>query len=120
MSIQVNYALKINELHNRLSVQLKTTVQIAIEIGKLLLEVKEHCPHGTFLNWIDSNCDFDDNTAYRYIKCHKYFDKIPNVGNLQEAYNKIKEIETKEKQEEWKRKDRLIKERMNTGKKPEN
>ena len=33
-------------------------VEDAIKLGELLTNVKQQLPHGTFLNWINDNCNF--------------------------------------------------------------
>ncbi len=114
MNLQINeYAKKINELHKILNIQLKTPLNTAIEIGQLLIEVKENVGHGNFLNWIKDNCFFSDKTAQSYMKCYLYKSKIESVSNLNEAYKQIEYIERQEKQKEWQKKDTAIKQKIN-------
>ena len=47
---------KINELHLRINSGLKKTVSWAINIGKMLEEVKEQVGHGEFEKWVSDNC----------------------------------------------------------------
>ena len=58
---------------------------------------KEFVGHGNFVKWIENNLDIDDNTVYRYIKLYSYADKIPILGNLQDAYKQIETIEAQAK-----------------------
>ena len=80
-----------------LNTTLKMTVQKAIRVGQLLSEQKEFVGHGNFVKWIENNLDIDDNTVYRYIKLYSYADKIPILGNLQDAYKQIETIEAQAK-----------------------
>ncbi|MDY7027155.1 MAG: DUF3102 domain-containing protein [Spirochaetota bacterium] len=59
--------------------------------------------HGEFLPWLKENVPFEQKTAWRYMKLHEHNCKLGTVTNLQEAYRKIEEIETQEKQTEQKR-----------------
>jgi len=61
------------------------------------LKQKEFVGHGNFVKWIENNLDIDDNTVYRYIKLYSYADKIPILGNLQDAYKQIESIEAQAK-----------------------
>jgi hypothetical protein len=119
MNIQISdYAKKINELHGLIGVQLRTPLNTAIEIGKLLSEVKETVGHGNFIQWINDNCYFDERTCQRYIKLFEYKNKTDSVSDLQEAYKQIETIEKQEKQTELQRKNSMINEYIKTGVKP--
>ena len=118
-SVMINLKTKINERHVCLINGLKKSVQIAIEVGEYLTEVKEQCEHGKFVLWIEKNCEFSVKTAYNYLNLFNYKNKIVRVTNLQEAYTQIEFIEKKEKYEtELKKKDKMT-QRKKTGEKPE-
>jgi len=53
-----------------------------------------------FLPWIERELPFSERTAYNYISLYQWRDKVATVANLQDAYKKVKQIETKEKQKE--------------------
>lgn len=107
-----------NEL-TELNTTLKMTVQKAIRVGQLLSEQKEFVGHGNFVKWIENNLDIDDNTVYRYIKLYSYADKIPILGNLQDAYKQIETIEAQAKMTAEENQRKMIAEYRKTGKKPE-
>lgn len=108
----------INSLHSGIIEKLRTSVQDAIEIGRLLTEQKEDLAHGDFLPWIDENCRFSDDTARRYMSLSAHADKIRSVRNLQEAYQKVAQIETAEKQREKHERERRVEHYEETGEKP--
>ncbi|MDY7028625.1 MAG: DUF3102 domain-containing protein [Spirochaetota bacterium] len=66
----------------------------------LLTEQKAELAHGEFLPWLKENVPFSEDTAERYIQLFAYRDKTASVADLQDAYKKIEEIETAEKQSE--------------------
>jgi hypothetical protein len=103
------------ELNNTL----KMSVQKAIRIGELLTEQKEIVGHGLFIQWIESNLDISTNTVERYMKLFAYQNKIPNLGNLQEAYKQIETLEAQAKQTKEERDRAMIAEYRKTGKKPD-
>ena len=118
-NISIGYADKINQLHEGIQSKMKTSVQDAIEIGRLLHGVKAIIQHGNFLEWITENCNFSDRTARRYISLFDYADKLDRVSDLQEAYQQIETLEQQEKKSEYaKQKDR-INHFMKTGEKLE-
>lgn len=115
MTIQVNYAKQINELHNKLGLQLRTPIKTAIEIGKLLCDVKKKIGYGNYKAWIYDNCNFSERTAYNYVATFNYNDKIASVATLQEAYKQIEQIEYQKKLTESQKKKEAIKEYKQTG-----
>lgn len=118
-AIEKNKATQeIIKLHNGIMDSMRRAVPDAIRIGQIIAEQKEKFEHGAFLPWVET-LPFDDNTAYRYMKLFQYADKIPRVGNLQEAYKQIESLEAIEKRAEDERKQKLILERIKTGIKPE-
>jgi hypothetical protein len=109
---------KIIDLHRGIITSARRSVQEAILIGEIISEQKMILSHGEFIPWI-STLPFDDNTAYRYLKLNTFSNKIPTVGNLQEAYKQIETLEAQEKQSKEQRQRSLIAEYRKTGKKPE-
>ncbi|MFA5753553.1 MAG: DUF3102 domain-containing protein, partial [Bacteroidales bacterium] len=97
---------------------LKMSVQKAIKIGQLLTEQKEFVGHGGFLSWIDERLDISKNTVERYMKLYSYQNKIPNLGNLQDAYHQIETLEQQEKLSKQERERSLVSEYRKTGTKP--
>ncbi|SRR5579883_153170 len=61
----------INDAHKRCSQALRDGLQHALEAGRLLLEAKEEVPHGQWIPWIETHCDFALRTAQAYMKIAK-------------------------------------------------
>ena len=62
---------EINRLHQSFCDGLRTTLQIAIQIGELLVEQKQKCGHGKWIPWIKANLEFSVDTAGRYMNCFR-------------------------------------------------
>jgi hypothetical protein len=106
---------EIIKLHLGIIGSLRKSVEDAVKIGNFLTIEKDKMKHGEYLPWIKS-MNIDSNTAERYRKLYIY--KIPNVGNLQEAYEQIETIEQQEKQKENARKQSMINQYVSSGIKP--
>jgi hypothetical protein len=68
--------VKINKLHKEVCSGMRTTLEKAIEVGKLLTAQKKKCGHGNWIPWIEKNLEFAERTARQYINCHKNQDKL--------------------------------------------
>ena len=66
----MNRAAEINLLHRRVYDGLRTTLQVAIQIGELLVAQKAECDHGEWIPWIEANLSFDRTMAARYTRCY--------------------------------------------------
>lgn len=64
-------AQRINAMHREASKAAVTAVELAIEIGGILIDVKAELPHGEFGPWIEKNCEFSDRTARGYMRLAK-------------------------------------------------
>jgi hypothetical protein len=53
-----------------------------IEVGKVLMEVKERLPHGGFLQWIKSEFRWSEDTAGNYMRAAREFGDNPNVSEF--------------------------------------
>jgi hypothetical protein len=73
-------AAEINRLHQSFCEGLRTTLQIAIQIGELLIAQKRKCGHGNWIPWIDENLEFTVNTAQEYMRCF-YNRQLLNNGS---------------------------------------
>ena len=58
---------------------------------------KEFVGHGNFVKWIENNLDISDKTVEKYMKLFEYQNKLPESGNLQDAYKQIETIEAQAK-----------------------
>jgi len=110
---------EINTLHSNIECKLKSTVQDAIKLGELLTNVKQELPHGTFLNWINDNCNFSQPTSHRYMTLFEYKRKLFSVNNLPEAYKQIQYLEQEKKKSETQKAFKRVQEFKQTGVKPE-
>ena len=99
-TLMVSNTKELNDLHQQIEGELRSTVQDAIRAGELLTQAKDGLPHGGFLPWIEQNCVFARNTAFRYMQVFKYKDKCSTVDHLQDAYKQVKQLETAEKHTE--------------------
>lgn len=109
---------KVNEMHGALEYELRTTVKKAIEIGKVLAEIRESCEHGEYKQLFDTRIKVSYRTACDYIMLHERC-KSANFATLQEAISHAKQIETESKQNEFAEKQQLINKRKQTGKTPD-
>ena len=62
---------EINRQHILAGSSRDQAVEHAIRCGQLLLAQKDALPHGTFMEWITINCDFEQSTATRYMTAAK-------------------------------------------------
>jgi hypothetical protein len=69
---------KINKLHDEFCASMRSTLQIAIDIGELLVEQKKQCGHGKWLPWVKANLRFSEATAKRYMQCYSNRDALRN------------------------------------------
>ena len=56
--------------------------QTTVEIGQKLIEVKCRLGHKRFLNWIDTEFEWSDRTAERYMLVAKKFATVSNIENF--------------------------------------
>ena len=61
------------------------------------LKQKEFVGHGNFVKWIENNLDIGRTSAEKYMKLFEYQNKLPESGNLQDAYKQIETIEAQAK-----------------------
>ena len=59
---------KIKSDHEALTASIRYIVDRAISIGEDLNKAKALVGHGSFLKWVDLNCDMTNKTAQRYMK----------------------------------------------------
>lgn len=54
----------------------------AVEIGRLLLKMKEPLGHGHFTDWVEAECDMSIRTAQNYMNAARWAAKNENVSLL--------------------------------------
>jgi len=64
----------------RLHVLERKTGEQIVEIGRILMEVKERIGHGTFGEWLDAEFGWTDRTAQRFIQVATAFENRQIVG----------------------------------------
>ncbi|MEQ9643225.1 MAG: DUF3102 domain-containing protein [Alphaproteobacteria bacterium] len=76
-------AEKINEAHGRLIKGVRTTVNVAIEVGVLLNLAKGRIPQGHWEEWIGANCTFSLRSAQGYMRLARERAKIEQDAEAQ-------------------------------------
>ena len=59
------------------------------DIGELLIEAKDQCEHGQWLEWLDNEFDYAASTAERYMNAARLRVKFPTVRNLKLAASTV-------------------------------
>lgn len=88
--IEKNTISRINDLHNQFTRLLKKSLNLALEIGKELYQIKESLPHGEFTSWIKNNLELTPRTARNYLKLHNNRDRLQGVDSITDAYKMLK------------------------------
>jgi hypothetical protein len=57
---------RINELHALVNHHARTSVEAALELGKMLCKCRNSISHGDWQKWIKANLAFSYKTAFRY------------------------------------------------------
>ena len=85
--------------HLEFELSLKTSVNLAIEIGRLLAEKKEELGHGEFTPWVNENLPFTTRTAQNYMRLFNKREAIEEAKpkDITEAYLMIKPEKPKPK-----------------------
>jgi phage N-6-adenine-methyltransferase len=74
--VYISIADEINEEHELFIGSMYGAVEHAIHAGELLIQEKSQHKHGEWLNWVETNCKFDQSTARRYMQCANNKDKL--------------------------------------------
>ena len=61
-------AERINALHGQALAAAHTSIERAIECGRLLLQAKASIGHGGWLDWVEANLSFGDRQARKYMR----------------------------------------------------
>ena len=62
---------EINQLHKEIQGAFLNALERGIRIGKLLIQEKEDLKHGSWMDWIDQNLDFQWSQAKKYMQIYK-------------------------------------------------
>jgi hypothetical protein len=85
ISIDSDYAARINEEHSRAYGKARDALTHARMAGELLIEAKSLLKHGEWGNWLTENVSFSESTAQNYMRLAKNWDRLvksPTVGDL--------------------------------------
>jgi ABC-2 type transport system permease protein len=63
-----NLAAQINDEHRYCESALKSSLDHALKVGKLLVEAKSRCPHGAWEAWLEQNFDGSLQVAQAYMR----------------------------------------------------
>jgi hypothetical protein len=82
-------ATQVNALHRDFLGAARKTLEIGMEIGKLLAAKKKELGHGAWLPWCERNLEFKERSARNYMRLwtHRAELKSANVADLSKAYN---------------------------------
>jgi hypothetical protein len=66
MELTMSNTRTLAQISQKIKTLEKRTIQNVIEIGKLLHEASEKCPHGGYMNWVKSEFSWSGQTALNY------------------------------------------------------
>jgi hypothetical protein len=69
-------AVQINERHHLCETAMNGGLQHALEAGRLLLEAKKQCQHGTWLPWLKKTFQGSKRTAQAYLRLHREYPQL--------------------------------------------
>ncbi len=75
-------AIRINEVHDRAVSAATIAINHAIEAGKLLIEAKAACQHGSWGDWLSTNFRGSQRTAQGYMRVATGFDTLPKAQRV--------------------------------------
>jgi hypothetical protein len=87
-SNSLDNATAIAELHGQIINSARKSLELAIQIGELLVLQKQKLKHREWGRWIEAKLPFTQRTANNYVRLCRFRDqiKLENVSNLAEAY----------------------------------
>lgn len=88
------------KLHNEVMLSVKTTMDKVMQIGNLLLDIKEEIPYGEFCSYVDKNLPFSMRTAQNYMRVYLNKDKIKEIKDVSSAYAMIENKSLKKEKAE--------------------
>jgi hypothetical protein len=71
----------VQQCTHEIKTSMQRTTQDIIDIGKKLIEVKQHLGHGSFINWLKSEFNWSVSTATKFMQVGEQF-KFVNFTNL--------------------------------------
>jgi phage N-6-adenine-methyltransferase len=74
-------AERINALHGQALAAARTSIERAIECGRLLIQAKSEVGHGGWISWIRSNLSFGERQAQKYVRLAQNTDALPDTNS---------------------------------------
>jgi hypothetical protein len=71
---------ELDRLATRLRTALRRETENIIEIGNLLIEIRNHVPHGGWQKWLEENFDLTYRTALNYCHAAEYVERKSKSG----------------------------------------
>lgn len=90
-NLPANTANEINKAHRLAYSSAETAVQYAIECGKLLCQLKDDLPHGSFQGFVTQRLDFAPSTARKYMQAARQNATGVAFSSLREMFPSGKE-----------------------------
>ena len=84
-----NKAQRINDLHKSAILTARKTIELCIEAGEILNQVKNELKHGQFNNWCNDNLELSRSTIFRYMKLFNNKELVEEASTPSEALNLI-------------------------------
>jgi hypothetical protein len=75
-------AVRINEAHDQVSASARSTIEAAMEAGRLLIQAKDQVGHGGWLPWLKANTSVSERTAQAYMKLARDLPKSAVTADL--------------------------------------
>src|SRR5688572_26090830 len=75
-------AIEIKEEHAQFEVAVRESLQRALRIGELLIKAKKTVGHGSWSNWVETNCDFSLRSSQIFMRLYA---KFPELAKAQQV-----------------------------------
>ena len=93
-NLQRQRVTRMKKLHSEIVATVRTTLNVAIELGGLLEEQKAETQHGGWTAWVENNLPFDIRTAQNYMAAFRRRGELKNETVSYLAEMKFKVAET--------------------------
>jgi hypothetical protein len=67
---------RLSDLAERINAEIQSSLFHAKNVGELLLQAKEQCPHGQWLPWLKANVHLSERTAQAYMQVAKRWPEL--------------------------------------------
>ncbi len=73
---------RINAEHHQVETALRASLEHAKRAGELLLEAKEQCKHGEWMDWLKAHVHFTPRTVQRYMSIASRWNELANATRV--------------------------------------